>query len=53
MVCVYSAKQNLLVIKKFSLNDKYYDFALYGYRRCVKALCKFYGIKFKELLKFL
>ena len=34
-------------------NDKYYDFALYGYRRCVKALCKFYGIKFKELLKFL
>lgn len=53
MVCAYSAKQNLLVIKKFSLNNKHYDFALYGYRRCVKALCKFYGLKFKELAKFL
>lgn len=53
MVCAYSAKQNLLVIKKFSLNDKNFDIAIYGYRRCVKALCKLYGLKFKELAKFL
>ena len=52
--CVYYKKKELLIIREFDNKIKAWDMrALALYRLSLKKICKFYGLVFKDLVKYL
>lgn len=52
--CVYYKKKELLIVREFDNKIKAFDMrALAFYRLSLKKICKFYGLVFKDFVKYL